>query len=279
MDERERCLELLGLRPGASVQEIKAAYRDMAKVWHPDRFAQDPRLQEKAQNKLKEINEAYETLTWASSGRGTRADASARPANASSSSSSSQSPRPAQPASGKSLWPLTIVALILCVVAAGFFLSPRLLKRDNSETGQASVSRQPQDVEESEASSASGTRQEKKSVEQKKAAPAVSNSGSSPVVTAAVATATPTLRAIPTTTVTIDPTTGMLATASCPIKSSMTYVAGQEPHQRCTADHRASVATGQQPEEKNKSRLKSLGNRIAAPARWLKDKYKESAAQ
>ena len=61
-DERGRCLELLGLQPGAAAQEIKAAYRDMAKVWHPDRFSHAPRLQEKAQNKLKEINEAYEPL-------------------------------------------------------------------------------------------------------------------------------------------------------------------------------------------------------------------------
>ena len=32
----------------------------MAKVWHPDRFGHDERLQKKAQEKLKEINEAYE---------------------------------------------------------------------------------------------------------------------------------------------------------------------------------------------------------------------------
>lgn len=54
--------DLLGLRPGATPAEIKSAYRDMAKVWHPDRFAQDPRLQQKAQERLKEINEAYRRL-------------------------------------------------------------------------------------------------------------------------------------------------------------------------------------------------------------------------
>ena len=32
------------------------------KVWHPDRFGGDPRLQKKAQEKLKEINEAYEAV-------------------------------------------------------------------------------------------------------------------------------------------------------------------------------------------------------------------------
>src|ERR1051326_4440850 len=54
--------EVLGVKPGVSNKELKAAHRDLAKVWHPDRFLHDPRLQEKAQEKLKEINEAYEQL-------------------------------------------------------------------------------------------------------------------------------------------------------------------------------------------------------------------------
>jgi len=58
----EKYFEILGLKPGASQKEIKAAYRDLARVWHPDRFSSDPRLQAKAQEKLKEINEAYEKL-------------------------------------------------------------------------------------------------------------------------------------------------------------------------------------------------------------------------
>jgi len=53
---------VLGVKPGVSDRELKAAHRDLAKVWHPDRFLHDPRLQEKAQEKLKEINEAYEQL-------------------------------------------------------------------------------------------------------------------------------------------------------------------------------------------------------------------------
>ena len=54
--------DVLGVKPGVSDPELKAAHRDLAKVWHPDRFLHDPRLQEKAQEKLKEINEAYELL-------------------------------------------------------------------------------------------------------------------------------------------------------------------------------------------------------------------------
>ena len=54
--------EILEIKPGASKDEIKTAYRDMCKVWHPDRFSGNPRLQKKADNKLKEINQAYKTL-------------------------------------------------------------------------------------------------------------------------------------------------------------------------------------------------------------------------
>ena len=61
--ELSKCYELLGVNPGVSAQELKTAHRDMAKVWHPDRFSHDPRLQQKAQEKLKQINEAYDQLT------------------------------------------------------------------------------------------------------------------------------------------------------------------------------------------------------------------------
>jgi curved DNA-binding protein CbpA len=62
MVDLDKYYEILGLRPGATQEEIKQAYRDLAKVWHPDRFPNDPRLQQKAQDKLKEINEAYRYL-------------------------------------------------------------------------------------------------------------------------------------------------------------------------------------------------------------------------
>jgi curved DNA-binding protein CbpA len=62
MDDMDRYYKILGLEPGASPEQVKEAYRDLAKVWHPDRFPNDPRLQEKAQEKLKEINLAYEYL-------------------------------------------------------------------------------------------------------------------------------------------------------------------------------------------------------------------------
>ncbi len=55
--------EILELQPGATPAEVKTAYRDLAKVWHPDRFRSDsPRLKSKAAEKLSEINEAYEKI-------------------------------------------------------------------------------------------------------------------------------------------------------------------------------------------------------------------------
>ncbi len=41
------------------MDEAKEAYLDMARVWHPDRFTDNPRLRKKAEEKLKEINVAY----------------------------------------------------------------------------------------------------------------------------------------------------------------------------------------------------------------------------
>ena len=57
-----RCIEILGLKSGASQEEVNQAYRDLANVWHPDRFANNLRLQKKAEEKLKEINAAYEYI-------------------------------------------------------------------------------------------------------------------------------------------------------------------------------------------------------------------------
>jgi hypothetical protein len=54
--------QILEIEPGASKDDIRQAYRDLVKVWHPDRFLDDLRLQRKAEEKLKQINAAYEFL-------------------------------------------------------------------------------------------------------------------------------------------------------------------------------------------------------------------------
>lgn len=58
----QECFRLLKLDPRASSEDIKRAHRDLARVWHPDRFGDDAALRRKAEEKLKAINEAYETI-------------------------------------------------------------------------------------------------------------------------------------------------------------------------------------------------------------------------
>lgn len=58
----EKYYKTLDISSGATESEIKKAYRDLVKVWHPDRFTDDIELQKKAEAKLKEINIAYEKI-------------------------------------------------------------------------------------------------------------------------------------------------------------------------------------------------------------------------
>ncbi len=58
--------EVLGIQRGASKDEIKAAYRKLAKQYHPDMHVDNP-LKDLAQEKFIEVQEAYDQLTNASS--------------------------------------------------------------------------------------------------------------------------------------------------------------------------------------------------------------------
>ena len=65
----KNCYKILEIQETASLPEIKQAYRDMIGIWHPDRYVQNPRLHNKATEKLKELNLAYnELVTRLSSG-------------------------------------------------------------------------------------------------------------------------------------------------------------------------------------------------------------------
>ena len=44
------------------MDEARRAYRDLVRVWHPDRFAGDPRLRSRAEERVKLLNTAYDTL-------------------------------------------------------------------------------------------------------------------------------------------------------------------------------------------------------------------------
>lgn len=61
--------EVLELERGASQEEIKKAYRRLVNKYHPDKYSDNP-LQDLAQEKLKEINEAYNQLVKGSGKKG-----------------------------------------------------------------------------------------------------------------------------------------------------------------------------------------------------------------
>lgn len=58
----DRCYAILGVGYGASADELKHAYRDLVREWHPDRHQHDSCKQTQAEEKLKQINLAYERL-------------------------------------------------------------------------------------------------------------------------------------------------------------------------------------------------------------------------
>ncbi|MBD2559716.1 MULTISPECIES: J domain-containing protein [Nostoc] len=57
----DHAYEILGLEPGASQAQVKRAYRQLVKIWHPDRFF-DQKQKQEAEEKIKSINAAYNKL-------------------------------------------------------------------------------------------------------------------------------------------------------------------------------------------------------------------------
>ena len=63
---------VLGVDPSASDEEIKRVYRELARKYHPDNYQNNP-LADLAEEKMKEVNEAYDTITRMRSGGGGQA--------------------------------------------------------------------------------------------------------------------------------------------------------------------------------------------------------------
>lgn len=61
---------VLGIPENATEEQIKNAYRELARKYHPDNFADDT-MRELAEEKMKEINEAYDQLTRMNAGEST----------------------------------------------------------------------------------------------------------------------------------------------------------------------------------------------------------------
>jgi len=52
---------VLGVHRGATEEQIKKAYRDLVKKYHPDKYKNNP-LEDLAKEKMQEINEAYDLI-------------------------------------------------------------------------------------------------------------------------------------------------------------------------------------------------------------------------
>ena len=198
--DHDKAYELLGVKPGVSNTELKAAHRDLAKVWHPDRFLHDPRLQEKAQEKLKEINEAYELLI------------------------SGRTPRPvySQPQRQATRRRSGSWAFVLLVFVGVFAVTTKILL--DRRTHQPAP--EPEVVEQTEQPESPGKVVERTSKPNKEA----------PEVATNETVATP-VTALATVTVTVDPETGLLAKPECRLRSRMTYPSGSEPTAYCNLSH------------------------------------------
>lgn len=62
--------QVLGVSPSASDEEVKAAYRELARKYHPDSYTGNP-LSDLAAEKMKEINQAYDQIMELRRGQGT----------------------------------------------------------------------------------------------------------------------------------------------------------------------------------------------------------------
>jgi hypothetical protein len=73
------CFQALGVASDASWDQVRQAYKDLVRVWHPDRFQSDPQMQERAEQQLQKINEAYFALKNSQSFRGRRPEPDPQP--------------------------------------------------------------------------------------------------------------------------------------------------------------------------------------------------------
>jgi hypothetical protein len=62
MDKYINNYNTLGIQPGANWKELRSAYKNLVKTWHPDRFQQDANQKKIAEERTKEINKSYKEL-------------------------------------------------------------------------------------------------------------------------------------------------------------------------------------------------------------------------
>ena len=239
--ELDRAYEVLGVKPGVSDRELKAAHRDLAKVWHTDRFVHDPRLQQKAQEKLKEINDAYQQLISRHKRR------ISPPTSPPPSPRRATSPDVATISVRRGIGWHWWLAAPFAVFALVFAFTTRTLVRERTQP-QPELTQVAEPTEQAPTTTRPDANRTARNRDDNNLAPAAEPATEPPPQSEAVV-------AVPTVTVSIDPESGQLATPSCPVKSRMTYPSGSEPHGYCTINH---VVKPQK-----KSGLKGLAKRIS----------------
>lgn len=60
---RTEALHILGLEDDATADDIKIAYRETVQILHPDKFAGNEKLQNRATEQFKRLQEAYDLLS------------------------------------------------------------------------------------------------------------------------------------------------------------------------------------------------------------------------
>ncbi|MEK6282568.1 MAG: DnaJ domain-containing protein [Acidobacteriota bacterium] len=266
-DQLAECYNVLGLNPGASAQELKAAHRDLAKVWHPDRFHHDPRLQQKAQEKLKEINEAYTRLR---AGKGKRQTPPASPRERHDHAQS----QTVKVGLAQTIRWQSILAPVLIFVVAFLAASRSLLPTSGlNDQSQIPAIEQTANSDNPQLQGA-GSRSHHSANELPQVKDAIATKARREEV-AGEAASHPNVAPLPlpTVAVVIDPTTGMIARPNCPMKTRMTYPSGNEPHQYCTSHPALPTVPAELPKP-TESRFKSAARRLVSPAKWFDGKGK-----
>lgn len=67
---RDEAAAVLGVEAGSSVAEVRAAYRELAQMLHPDKYGENKRLRARAEQQMRAVNEARDVLLGKASATG-----------------------------------------------------------------------------------------------------------------------------------------------------------------------------------------------------------------
>lgn len=59
---RDEAAAVLGVEAGSSAAEVRAAYRELAQMLHPDKYGENKRLRARAEQQMRAVNEARDVL-------------------------------------------------------------------------------------------------------------------------------------------------------------------------------------------------------------------------